>query len=171
MCVNWYNANPLEDSDKPSVSASDYKKIDIDPNATEIISPEEFAAPSVINGLIDHLAELEQNISIVEVNQANIHKMFAALAEYSSTVNSLNDYKDAVTAYGELLSITYIPKAEWGTIILPINWANLEGWGRYTCAETEASLRPVVLFRATGRCFYVRHHDALGGGEMSRPRR
>ena len=68
MCVNWYNANPLEDSDKPSVSASDYKKIDIDPNATEIISPSEFAAPSVINGMIDHLAELEQNISIVEVN-------------------------------------------------------------------------------------------------------
>ena len=45
--------------------------------------------------------------------------MFASLAEFSSTVNSLNDYKDAVTAYGELLSITYTPKAEWGTIILP----------------------------------------------------
>ena len=97
--------------------------------------------------------------------------MFAALAEYSSAITILNDYKDAVIAYGELLSITYTPKAEWGTIILPINWANPEGWGRYTCAETEGSLRPVVLFRATGRCFYVRHHDALGGGEMSRPRR
>ena len=33
------------------------------------------------------------------------------------------------------------------------------------------SVSAVVLFRATGRCFYVRHHDALGGGEMSRPRR
>ena len=151
MCVNWYNANPLEDSDKPSVSASDYKKIDIDPNATEIISPSEFAAPSVINGMIDHLAELEQNISIVEVNQANIHKMFAALAEYSSTVNSLNDYKDAVTAYGELLSITYTPKAEWGTIILPINWANPAGWGRYTCAETEGSLLTLADFAGGGK--------------------
>ena len=151
MCVNWYNANPLEDSDKPSVSASDYKKIDIDPNATEIISPSEFAAPSVINGMIDHLAELEQNISIVEVNQANIHKMFAALAEYSSAVNSLNDYKDAVTAYGELLSITYTPKAEWGTIILPINWANPAGWGRYTCAETEGSLLTLADFAVGGK--------------------
>ena len=145
MCMNWYNANKYV---APEATASSYQKIAIDENATEIISPNEFAAPSVINEAIDNLAEVEGTLGIEIASANDIHTLFEALSLYTPAVNALTAYKNAVTAHGELLSIAYTPKAEWGTIILPINWANPEGWGRYTCAETEGSLLTLADFAA-----------------------
>lgn len=146
MCMNWYNANKYV---APEATASSYQKIDIDENATEIISPNEFAAPSVINEAIDNLAEVEGTLGIEIASANDIHTLFEALSLYTPAVNALTAYNNAVTAHGELLSIAYTPKAEWGTIILPINWANPEGWGRYTCAEAEGSLLTLADFAAS----------------------
>lgn len=137
MCMNWYNANKYV---APAATASSYQKIAIDENATEIISPSEFAAPSVINEAIDNLAAIEGTLGMEITSAGDIHSLFGALSVYASAVNALAKYKNAVTAHGELLSIAYTPKAEWGTIILPINWANPEGWTRYSCASTEGNV-------------------------------
>lgn len=137
MCMNWYNANKYV---APEATASSYQKIAIDPNATEIISPSEFAAPSVINEAIDNLAAIEGTLGMEITSAGDIHTLFEALSVYAPAVNALTAYKNAVTEHGELLSIAYTPKAEWGTIILPINWAKPEGWTRYSCASTEGNV-------------------------------
>lgn len=137
MCMNWYNANKYV---APEPTASSYQKIDIDGNATVIISPSEFAAPSVINEAIDNLAAIEGTLGMEITSAGDIHTLFGALSVYAPAVSALTAYKNAVTAHGELLSIAYTPKAEWGTIILPINWASPEGWTRYSCASTEGNV-------------------------------
>lgn len=137
MCMNWYNANKYV---APEATASSYQKIAIDPSATEIISPSEFAAPSVINEAIDNLAAIEGTLGMEITSAGDIHTLFGALSVYAPAVNALTAYKNAVTAHGELLSIAYTPKAEWGTIILPINWANPDGWTRYSCTSTEGNM-------------------------------
>ena len=143
MCMNWYNANKYV---APEATASSYQKITIDENATEIISPSEFAAPSVINDAIDNLAAIEGTLS-AEITSANgIHALFEALSTYVPAVNALAAYKNAVATNGELLSIVYTPKAEYGTIILPINWANPEGWTRYSCASTDGDILTLEEF-------------------------
>lgn len=143
MCMNWYNANKYV---APEATASSYQKIAIDPNATEIISPREFAAPSVINEAIDNLAAIEGTLRMEITSAGDIHTLFGALLVYTPAVNALTAYKNAVTAHGELLSIAYTPNAEWGTIILPINWANPEGWTRYTCAAVDGNVLTLAEF-------------------------
>ena len=143
MCMDWYNANKYT---APEATADTYQKIDVDANATVIISPSEFAAPSVINEAIDNLLAVEGDLNVTVENVSDIHTLFAALAVYAPAKSALTAYKDAVTDYGELLSIAYTPKAEWGTIILPINWAKPEGWTRYSCAETEGNVLTLTEF-------------------------
>lgn len=147
MCMDWYNANKY---DAPEATASSYQKIAIDPNATEIISPSEFAAPSVINEAIDNLAAIEGTLGMDITSADDIHTLFEALSVYAPAVNALTAYKNAVTAHGELLSIAYTPKAEWGTIILPINWAKPEGWTRYSCASTEGNVLDLTEYASGG---------------------
>lgn len=143
MCMNWYNANQYV---APEATASSYQKIAIDGNATEIISPSEFAAPSDINDAIDNLDAIEGTLGMEITSAGDIHTLFGALSVYASAVSALTAYKNAVTANGELLSILYTPKAEWGTIILPINWASPEGWTRYSCASTEGNVLALTEF-------------------------
>ena len=145
MCIDWYNANKYI---APEPTASTYKKIDIDENATVIISPNEFAAPSEINEAIDKLAAVEGNLKVTVNNASDIHTLFAALSEYEPAKSTLAAYKNNVETYGELLSIAYTPKAEWGTIILPINWAKPEGWTRYSCAATEGNVLTLTEYNA-----------------------
>ena len=137
MCMDWYNDNKYT---APEATAGTYQKIDIDANATVIISPSEFAAPSVINEAIDNLAAVEADLNVAVENVSDIHTLFAALVVYAPAKSALTAYKNAVMNHGELLSIAYTPKAEWGTIILPINWAKPEGWTRYSCAATEGNV-------------------------------
>lgn len=126
MCMNWYNANPFD------ASANGYKKIDIIEGAV-VISPSEFAAPSVINEQIDGLTIAE------DATQEKVHTLF-------SNLNALAPYKNAVASYGDLQSVDYTPKAEWGTIILPINWANPDGWERYSCSAIEGDVLTLSVF-------------------------
>lgn len=128
MCMNWYNVNPFD------APANGYKKIDIIEGAV-VISPSEFAAPSVINEQIDGLTIAE------DATQEKVHTLFSKLI-------ALSPYKNAVATNGELLSIVYTPKAEYGTIILPINWSNPDGWTRYSCAATEGNVLTLAEYAA-----------------------
>lgn len=126
MCMNWYNVNPFD------APANGYKKIDIIEGAV-VISPSEFAAPSVINEQIDGLTIAE------DATQEKVHTLFSNLI-------ALAPYKNAVASYGDLQSVDYTPKAEWGTIILPINWANPDGWERYSCSAIEGDVLTLSVF-------------------------
>ena len=131
MCVNWYNANPCDGA------ACGYEKIDLIEGA-EVISPNEFVAPSEINSLIDELSLTG------EITLNNIHELFSSKIKDQRLVN----YKNAVASNGDLLSVDYKPKAEWGTIILPINWSNPDGWTRYSCAATEGNVLTLAEYAA-----------------------
>lgn len=131
MCMNWYNVNPFD------APANGYKKIDIIEGAV-VISPSEFAAPSVINEQIDGLTIAE------DATQEKVHTLFSNLI-------ALAPYKNAVASYGDLLSVDYTPKAEWGTIILPINWAKPDGWERYSCSAIEGDVLTLSDFAGETR--------------------
>lgn len=74
------------------------------------------------------------------VTQESIWNLYEALTAWSI----VRTYVDAVNTNGELISIAYTPRVEWGTIILPINWAKPEGWTLNTCAETEGNVLTLV---------------------------
>lgn len=132
MCVGWYGSHPKEDANVPA-------KIGLDNNATVIISPTEFGDPREINNVIDTYGS-KINLTTETVTQEKIHQMYEALAAWSI----IPPYVDAVNSYGDLISVAYTPKSEWGTIILPINWSKPEGWTRYTCATTEGNVLTLV---------------------------
>ncbi len=127
LCEAWYVANPIT---APA-------KINVDENADEIVSPNEFAAPDVINETIDRFEE-------AIAGALTIPQRYEVLVDFQAT---LSPYVNALNANGALLSIAYTPKAEWGTIIVPINVAKPEGWTMYTCATTEGNV--LTLAEAT----------------------
>ncbi len=132
MCAEWYADNPKDDETVPA-------KISVDENATVIISPNEFAAPQDINNVIDVYGS-KINMAAGNVTQESIWNLYEALTAWSI----VRTYVDAVNTNGELISIAYTPRVEWGTIILPINWAKPEGWTLNTCAETEGNVLTLV---------------------------
>ena len=126
LFAECYEANPFD------AVANGYKKIDITEGAV-VISPSEFDAPSVINERIEGLTIAGK------ATQESVHALFGKLI-------ALADYKKAVADNGDLLSVDYTPKAEWGTIILPINWANPDGWERYSCSAIEGDVLALTDF-------------------------
>ncbi len=128
LFAECYEANPFD------AVANGYKKIDITEGAV-VISPSEFDAPSVINEQIEGLTIAGK------ATQESVHALFGNLI-------ALAPYKNAVAKHGDLLSVDYTPKAEWGTIILPINWANPDGWTRYSCAATEGNVLALAEYAA-----------------------
>lgn len=126
LFAECYEANPFD------AVANGYKKIDITEGAV-VISPSEFDAPSVINERIEGLTIAGK------ATQESVHALF-------DNLNALADYKKAVAEHGDLLSVDYTPKAEWGTIILPINWAKPDGWERYSCSAIEGDVLDLRVF-------------------------
>ncbi len=126
MCSDWYKANPYT---APA-------KIELVEGVDEIFSPTEFGNPVDINSAIDKLS-----LSTDDATQENVHQLFQNIISEASAVNA---YVSAVTSYGSLLSAAYTARAEWGTIILPVNFyswrPNPVGWTLYTCAATEGNV-------------------------------
>ena len=95
-------------------------------NAAEVISPNEFADAAVVNRAIDALK------AYTEATAPTLEQARAVYNNYSI----VDTYKSATDQHGSLKSITYITTdAEYGTIILPINWSVPAGWSAFTCAE------------------------------------
>ena len=134
MCATWYTANPKTDEDVSGV-----EKIEVDPAATEIISPNEFASPLVINNVIDTYKD-KLNMT-GEATQEKVRDMFTALANWSV----VRTYQSAVNQHGSLLSFAYTPQVEYGTIILPINWAKPAGWTINSCSAKDAATNVLTL--------------------------
>ena len=127
MCTDWYKAKAYTIPEE----------IEVDPAATVIISPSEFKAPSVVNAAIAALkANTTLNFVAADATKEKIQGLFGALTTPDEDMNKVKEYQDAMNNYGSLLSIAYkAPAAEYSTIILPINWADVDGWTVYSCAN------------------------------------
>ncbi|MDE5981297.1 MAG: hypothetical protein K2G61_05005, partial [Bacteroidaceae bacterium] len=125
LCATYYSANPKADEDVSGV-----EPIDIAADAQAIISPTEFGSPRDINNVINTYKD-KLNLAAADATQAKVQDMYAALANWAI----VRTYQNAVDSYGSLLSVAYTTSnAEYGTIILPINFATPAGWTRYTCS-------------------------------------
>lgn len=104
-------------------------KISISEGATQVISPNEFAAPAVVNAAIDAVKTYaDASTPTLEQAQA-LYNNYKIVDTYVSNANT----------YGGILSLPYTLKAQYGTIILPINYAKPTNVKLYTCAASDAN--------------------------------
>ena len=127
LVENWISAQGFTNN----VNA---KKIALNNDVAQIISPSEFAAPATVNASIDALK-----------NYADAKEQGAATIEQTQAIYKSNKivdtYRNAVNNYGEILSVPYSLKAQYGTIILPINYVIPNNVKLYSCdGETDGVL-------------------------------
>lgn len=113
-------------------------KITVTPGVTQVISPNEFAAPEVVNAAIDALTEYTsaQNPTLEQAQ---------AVWNNASIVKT---YKTNAGDNGGLLSVEYTLKAKYGTIILPINYSKPTNVKLYSCNGADDSV--LILEEYTG---------------------
>lgn len=111
-------------------------KIDVTPGVKQVISPNEFAAPEVVNPAVDAL-HAYTGAANPTLEQAQ------ALYNHYSIVDT---YWNAATTYGGLLSVPYTLKAKYGTLILPINYIRPNNVKLYTCEADVDGVLTLVEF-------------------------
>lgn len=102
-------------------------KISISEGVTEVISPNEFAAPAVVNAAID---------AVKTYADASTPTLEQAQALYNN-YKIVETYVSNATTYEGILSLPYTLKAQYGTIILPINYAKPTNVKLYTCGASD----------------------------------
>ena len=116
LVKNWATSQNMT----ANASAS---KISLESNVTQIISPNEFAAPAVVNAAID---------IIKAYNDASNPTLEQAQALYNN-YRIVDTYAQATATNGSILSFPYTLKAQYGTIILPINYYKPNNVKLYSC--------------------------------------
>ena len=116
LVKNWATSQNMT----ANASAS---KIALESNVTQIISPNEFAAPAVVNAAID---------IIKAYNDASNPTLEQAQALYNN-YRIVDTYAQATATNGSILSFPYTLKAQYGTIILPINYYKPNNVKLYSC--------------------------------------
>lgn len=111
-------------------------KISITEGATQVISPSEFAAPEVVNAAID---------VVKAYADATSRTLEQAQALYNN-YKIVDTYVTNATTYGGILSLPYTLKAQYGTIILPINYAKPTNVKLYTCSAAPNGILELVEF-------------------------
>ena len=120
LVKNWATSQNMT----ANASAS---KISLENNVTQVISPNEFAAPAVVNAAID---------IIKAYNDAGNPTLEQAQALYNN-YKIVDTYAQATNSYGSILSVPYTLKAQYGTIILPINYLKPNNVKLYSCDGEE----------------------------------
>ena len=127
-------------------------KIDVTPGVKQVISPNEFAAPEVVNPAVDAL-HAYTGAANPTLEQAQ------ALYNHYSIVDT---YWNAVSTNGGLLSVPYTLKAKYGTLILPINYTRPDNVKLYSCAADVDGVLTLVEFTGTqpkNKPFIVEYTD------------
>ena len=106
------------------------EKISIAENVTQVISPNEFADPAVVNNAIDALK------TYTDATAPTLEQAQAVYNNYSI----VDTYQANVTQYGGLISIPYVLKAKYGTICLPINYLRPTNIKLYSCSTAEGGV-------------------------------
>ena len=109
-------------------------KISITESATQVISPNEFAAPGVVNEAIDAVkAYADAGSPTLEQAQA-LYNNYKIVDTYVTNANN----------NGGILSLPYTLKAQYGTIILPINYAKPTNVKVYSCSAAPDGILELV---------------------------
>lgn len=104
-------------------------KLQVIEGVTQIISPTEFAAPNVVNAAID---------AVKTYDDATVPTLEQAQALYNN-YTIVNNYVNQAKTYGGILDVKYVLKGQYGTIILPVNYASPQNVKFYTCATAGAN--------------------------------
>ncbi len=111
-------------------NGTEAKKINLVDNATEVISPSEYGDPVAVNAGIDALN------AYAEAKTQGTETIAQTQAVYR-TNRLVSPYKNASDSYGAPLSVAYTLKAQYGTMILPINYTIPSNIKLYTCDGEE----------------------------------
>lgn len=104
-------------------------KLNVIPDAAQVISPSEFAKPNVVNAAID---------AVKAYKDAPEPTLSQAQALYNNYA-IVNNYVNQANTYGGILYVEYDLKGQYGTIILPVNYASPNNVKFYTCATAGAN--------------------------------
>lgn len=104
-------------------------KLNVIPDAAQVISPSEFAKPNVVNAAID---------AVKAYKDAPEPTLSQAQALYNN-YTIVNNYVNQANTYGGILDVEYDLKGQYGTIILPVNYASPQNVKFYTCATANAN--------------------------------
>lgn len=126
---NWASSHNL-------AANANAAKISITESATQVISPSEFAAPHVVNDAIDAVKAYADAVSPT---------LEQAQALYNN-YNIVDTYATSATTYGGILSLPYTLKAQYGTIILPINYAKPTNVKLYSCSAAPNGILELVEY-------------------------
>ena len=132
LVKNWATSQNMT----ANASAS---KIALESNVTQIISPNEFAAPAVVNAAID---------IVKAYNNAGNPTLEQAQALYNN-YKIVDTYAAATEDNGSILSVPYTLKAQYGTIILPINYLKPEHVKLYSCNGEENGVLTLTEYTGT----------------------
>ena len=110
------------------------------PGVAQVISPSEFAAPSVVNAAID---------KVKEYADAAKPTLLQAQALYNN-YTIVNNYVNQAKTYGGILDVKYVLKGQYGTIILPVNYASPQNVKFYTCGAADANGVLTLVETTTG---------------------
>lgn len=105
------------------------KKLQVVGGDAKVISPSEFAAPSVVNAAIDAVK------AYADVAAPTLEQAQAVCNNYAI----VNNYVYQTKTNGDILGYVYDLKGQYGTIILPVNYASPENVKFYTCDAAEAN--------------------------------
>lgn len=115
-------------------------KLNVIPDAAQVISPSEFAEPSVVNAAID---------KVKEYADAAKPTLLQAQALYNN-YTIVNNYVNQAKTYGGILDVKYVLKGQYGTIILPVNYASPQNVKFYTCGAADANGVLTLVETTTG---------------------
>lgn len=99
------------------------------PGVAQVISPSEFAAPSVVNAAIDAVK------AYAGATAPNLKQAQALYNNYAI----VNNYVNQANTYGGILDVEYDLKGQYGTLILPVNYKTPDNVKFYTCSAADAN--------------------------------
>lgn len=116
-------------SAKNMTANSGAKKMQVVGGDVKVISPSEFAEPSVVNAAIDAVK------AYTDAAEPSLSQAQAVCNNYAI----VNNYVSQTNTYGDILGYVYDLKGQYGTIILPVNYATPDNVKFYTCADADAN--------------------------------
>lgn len=115
-------------------------KLNVISDVAQVISPSEFAEPGVVNAAID---------AVKAYADATAPTLKQAQALYNNYA-IVNNYVNQANTYGSILDVEYDLKGQYGTIILPVNYASPQNVKFYTCGAADANGVLTLVETTTG---------------------
>ena len=122
LVKDWVSAQSM-------TTNSGAKKLQVVDGAAQVISPNEFAKPNVVNAAIDAVK------AYVGTTAPTLEQAQAVCNNYAI----VNNYVNHTKANGGILNVEYALKGQYGTIILPVNYEIPQNVKFYTCSAADAN--------------------------------